>query len=286
MGNIVWLASYPKSGNTWLRAFIYNLIENPSHPGRIAQLPGYFEEESKPRWYDPYAAPGGVASLSFEQALALRPQVHQDIANSRARGTVFVKTHNMFGQFDGVPLHNLGVMAGAIYLVRNPLDVVLSVADHFGLSTEEAIEFMEREETGTPTNEGNVAGFLGSWSTHVASWSAKTHPSILVLRYEDLQDKPAKGFGAVAKMLGLDGDHPRIRKAIQFASFSELRKQELASGFVEKSPSSRNFFRKGKKNQWVEVLSSEQVERMVIRHRDQMDRFGYVPPRFKSLRSG
>ena len=286
MGNIVWLASYPKSGNTWLRAFIYNLIENPAQPGKIAQLPRYFEEESKPRWYEPYAPPEGVAALSFEQAMALRPQVHQDIANSRARGTVFVKTHNMFGQFDGVPLHNVGVMAGAVYLVRNPLDVVPSLADHFGISIDAAIEFMDREETATPTNEENVAGFLASWSTHVASWTSNPHPSILVLRYEDLQDKPAKGFGAVAKMLGLDGDHQRIRKAIQFASFSELRKQEQASGFVEKSPNSRHFFRKGRKNQWMEALSGEQVERVVIRHREQMDRFGYVPPRFKSARNG
>ena len=286
MGNIVWLASYPKSGNTWLRAFLYNLIENPPQPGKIAHLPGYFEEESKPRWYEPYAPPGGVGALTFEQAMALRPRVHQDIANSKVRGTVFVKTHNMFGQFDGMPIHNFSVMAGAIYLVRNPLDVVLSVADHFGLTTDEAIAFMEREETGTPTNEENVAGFLGSWSTHVTSWTANPHPSILVLRYEDLQDKPAKGFGAVAKMLGLDGDHQRVRKAVQFASFSELRKQELASGFAEKSPNSRQFFRKGKKNQWMELLSGEQVERVVERHFEQMSRFGYVPPRFKSLRSG
>ena len=285
MGNIVWLASYPKSGNTWLRAFIYNLIENPQQAGKISQLPGYFEEESKPRWYEPYASPGGLASLTFEQAMALRPQVHQDIANSRARGTVFVKSHNMFGQFNGVSLHNIAVMAGAIYLVRNPLDVALSVADHFGLTTDEAIEFMEREETGTPANEENVAGFLGSWSTHVASWTAQPHPSILVQRYEDLQDKPAKAFGAVARMLGLDSDHQRVRKAIQFASFAELKKQELTSGFAEKSPNSKHFFRKGKKNQWMEALSVEQVERIVRRHYEQMNRFGYVPPRFKSLRS-
>lgn len=286
MGNIVWLASYPKSGNTWLRAFIYNLIENPQQPGKITQLPGYFEEESKPRWYEPYAPPGGVAALSFEAAMALRPKVHQDIANSRVRGTVFVKSHNMFGQFEGVPLHNVSVMAGAIYLVRNPLDVVLSVADHFGLTVDEAIEFMGREETGTPTNEENVAGYLGSWSTHVASWTTQPHPSILVLRYEDLQDKPAKGFGAVAKMLGLDADRQRVRKAIQFASFSELKKQELASGFVEKSPNSSHFFRKGRKNQWMDALTTDQAERIVRRHFEQMDRFGYIPPRFKSLRNG
>ena len=120
MGNIVWLASYPKSGNTWLRAFIYNLVENPARPGEIARLPEWFEDESKPRWYQPYAAGGDVQSLDFDQVMALRPQVHQDIADSRVRGTVFTKTHNMFGQIGGVPVHNLTVMAGAIYVVRNP----------------------------------------------------------------------------------------------------------------------------------------------------------------------
>ena len=64
MGNIVWLASYPKSGNTWLRAFIYNLVENPPRPGRIADLPAWFEEESKPRWYE----------AAFRRATVVGPQ--------------------------------------------------------------------------------------------------------------------------------------------------------------------------------------------------------------------
>lgn len=281
MGNIVWLASYPKSGNTWMRAFIYNLIENPSRPGRIADLPGYFEEESKPRWYEPYAGDGGVAALDFDQAMALRPQVHQDIADSRDRGSIFTKTHNMFGQLQGIPLHNLSVMAAAVYIVRNPLDVVLSVADHFGLSVDAAIEFMANEETGTPTNEENVAGFVGSWSTHVQSWTLQPHPAIAVVRYEDLQDKPLKTFGSVAKLLGLAGDKNRLRKAIQFSSFRELKQQELANGFIERSPNSKHFFRKGSKNQWAQALSEQQIAVMVERHREQMQRFGYIPPRFR-----
>jgi len=212
--------------------------------------------------------------------------VHQDIADSRPRGSIFTKTHNMFGQYNNLPLHNVTVMAGAIYVVRNPLDVVLSVADHFGLSVDDAIEFMGNEETGTPTNEENVAGYMGSWSTHVASWTVQSHPSIVVVRYEDLQDKPNKAFGSVARLLGMDSDRRRVRKAIQFSSFRELKKQELAEGFAEKSPNSRHFFRKGTKNQWAEALSDEQILKIVDRHREQMTRFGYVPPRFKSPRSG
>jgi len=281
MGNIVWLASYPKSGNTWLRAFIYNLVEDPVSPGRIAELPSYFEEESKPRWYEPYTAGRPLSDLTFDELMALRPQVHQDIADSRLRGSIFTKTHNMFGQVGGVSIHNINVMAGAIYIVRNPLDVTLSVADHFGLTMDEAIAFMANEETGTPTNEENMAGYMGSWSTHVASWTGQQHPSIVVVRYEDLLEKPAKAFGQVARLLGMDQDRQRVKKAIRFSSFKELKKQELKDGFVERSPNSRSFFRKGTKNQWAQGLTDEQVQKTVSNHREQMARFDYIPPRFR-----
>ena len=218
--------------------------------------------------------------MDFDQAMPLRSQVNHDIADSRD-GSIFTKTHNMFGHFEGIPLHNLSVMAAAVYIVRNPLDVVLSVADHFGLTVDEAIDFMASEETGTPTNEENVAGFMGSWSTHVQSWTLQPHPAIVVVRYEDMQDKAIKAFGSVARLLGLGKDKSRLRKAIQFSSFRELKKQELAEGFIEKSPNSSHFFRKGSKNQWADALSDDQVAAIVDRHREQMLRFGYVPPKFK-----
>ena len=132
-----------------------------------------------------------------------------------------------------------------------------------------------------PTNPENVAGHVGSWSTHAASWTVQPHPAIVVVRYEDLQDRPLKAFGQVAKLLGLDRDRARVRKAIGFASFRELKKQELEAGFVEKSPSSKHFFRKGAKNQWIGRLCDAQAARIVERHREQMARFGYIPPRFR-----
>ena len=281
MGNIVWLASYPKSGNTWMRAFIYNLVENPSSPGRLDSLPAFFEDESKPRWYQPYTRGRAVEDLSFDEVMAIRPQVHRDIADSQLQGSVFTKTHNMFGQLAGLPIHNISVMAGAVYVVRNPLDVVLSLADHFGLSIDEAIDFMGNEETGMPTNAENVAGYTGSWSTHVASWTAQPHPSIVVLRYEDLKDKPLKTFQRVANIQGMGRDRKRVKKAIEFSDFRVLKAQENKMGFVERSPHSQSFFRQGRKNQWVDVLDDEQVKRVIDRHREQMQRFRYIPAKFK-----
>lgn len=281
MGNIVWLAAYPKSGNTWLRAFIYNLIERPDKPGRIAVLPDYFESESDPRWYLPLLGGRAPANCSGEEIIALKSEVHRQIAASRARGSIFTKTHNRWGDYNGHALHNVAVMAGAIYLVRNPLDVVLSTADHFGLSIDAAIDFMANEDTATPSNMENVVSYLGSWSSHVASWSRLSHQQILVLRYEDMLDKPLKPFGQVARLLGMGKEKNAIKRAIRFSSFAELKKQEVRSGFIERSPNSSAFFRAGRKNQWVDGLSDEQVARMVEVHREQMQRFNYIPPRFK-----
>ena len=281
MGNIVWLASYPKSGNTWLRAFIYNLIEQPAQPGQITVLPNYFESESSPRWYLPLLGGRTLDECSSEEIIALKGPVHRQIAASRPRGSVFTKTHNRFGRFNNHLLHDISVMAGAIYVVRNPLDVVFSTSDHFGLSIDETIDFMANEETGTPSDMENVVSILGSWSSHVKSWTHTNHQAIVVVRYEDLLDKPLKAFGQVAKLLGLGKDKSAIKRAIRFSSFSELKKQEARDGFIERSPTSKYFFRKGRKNQWVDELKDEQIARIVEQHREQMDRFNYVPPRFR-----
>jgi hypothetical protein len=281
VARIVWLASYPKSGNTWLRAFIYNLIEQPARPGRIAVLPDYFESESDPRWYLPLLGGKALKDCGAEEIFALRTTVHRHIASSRPDGTVFVKTHNQFGTYKQHPLHEMSVSSGAICIVRNPLDVVLSTADHFGLGIDDAIDFMADDWTGTPSDMENVVSYLGSWSGHAHSWSSLNHPQIIVLRYEDMLDKPLKAFGRVARLLGLGKDRERIRRAIRFSSFTELSKQEAAEGFIERSPTSKAFFRKGKKNQWVEALSDDQVARIIERHREIMAQFRYIPPKYR-----
>jgi hypothetical protein len=158
---------------------------------------------------------------------------------------------------------------------------VLSTADHFGLSIDQAIEFMANEKTATPSDMEYVTSVLDSWSNHVESWSHQDHPKKIVIRYEDMLDKPLKAFGQVAKLLGMGKDKNAIKRAIRFSSFSELKKQESSSGFIERSSRSKSFFRKGRKNQWVNELSDEQVERIVERHREQMAHYHYIPPRFK-----
>ncbi|MBS0591705.1 MAG: sulfotransferase domain-containing protein [Proteobacteria bacterium] len=274
MGNIVWLASYPKSGNTWLRAFLANLIANRAEPVPLAELPNYGRLEADPELYSRLAGRPST-ELDFAQLCALRPQVHAAIAAAAPR-TVFVKTHCMAGAMDGVPLLTPQVSAGAICVVRNPLDVVISMAHHFGIDLDAAIAYLNDENSATENSELFVTEFLGSWSQHVKSWADMESERILILRYEDLIDKPAKGFGKVARLIGTD-DRARIERAIRHADFRALSAMEQRDGFVEVPIKGKRFFRAGRSHQWREKLSRDQVARIVAAHREQMQRFGYVP---------
>jgi hypothetical protein len=276
MSSIVWLASYPKSGNTWVRAFIHNYLEDSHEPADINSLDKYFADDSKPYWYERHTD-RPLSELSIKEICELRCRVHRDIAASR-QGSVIVKTHGYLGEYEGIPLHEMAVTAGAIYVVRNPLDVVLSLADHFGISIDEAIAFMNDPATGSPTDEANVGSVLGSWSGHVESWTGTEGANLHLVRYEDLVDRPAKAFAGIVSFLNLGKNSAGIKKAVRFSSFQTLRNLEAKRGFVEKSPNSKRFFRSGRKNQWPSTLSRDQVAALVDAHREQMSRFRYVPP--------
>ena len=275
MGNIVWLASYPKSGNTWLRAFLANLIANRPTPVPLAELPNYGRLEAEPELYSRIAGRPST-ELSFAELCALRPQVHAAIA-AAAPKTVFVKTHSMAGAMDGVPLLTPSVSAGSIYVVRNPLDVVISMSHHFGIDLDAAIDYLNNENSATENSELFVSEFLGSWSQHAKSWADMESERILILRYEDLLDKPAKYFGKVARMIGADNDRVRVERGIRHSDFRALADMEKRDGFVEVPIKGKRFFRAGRSNQWREKLSREQIARIVEVHRTQMQRFGYVP---------
>lgn len=278
MGNIVWLASYPKSGNTWLRAFLSNLVANRAAPLRPDELREFTDEEGKADRFTELAGKPSTELSALEQA-ALRPDVHALIAQ-RARGTTLVKTHNLCGSFEGQPLFNWQVTSGAIYVVRNPLDVAVSMTHHFGLTIEQAIDRLRDDRVAIVSDALFVSNFIGSWSTHVSGWAdmAERAPGkVIVLRYEDLLEKPGKYFAKAAKLIGLGQDKARIERAVKHAGFQTLAALEQRDGFVEAVDEKTRFFFKGRANQWRDVLTRDQVAQIVGGHREQMQRFKYVP---------
>jgi hypothetical protein len=275
MGNLIWLASYPKSGNTWLRAFLHNLLRNPDKPFDINKLTSFSAVDSLADWYRHFETRPAV-ELAPQDVARLRPRVHR-LMTTASRDNVFVKTHNALAEDFGVPTVTLEVTAGAIYIVRNPLDVAVSYSHHLGASIDHTIELMARPGARTVNTEDWVTEKMGSWSEHVASWTAKAHPTLHVLRYEDMHAAPERIFGGVARFLGLSPPRERLMKAIRLSSFEVLAEQERRHGFREKSVAAERFFRAGKAGQWRDVLSEGQVRAIVAAHREQMARFGYLP---------
>jgi hypothetical protein len=275
IGAIIWLASYPKSGNTWLRAFLCNLLQNPSKPLDINRLGEFISSDDRRDLYEA-AAGAPLDGLSDAQIAALCPWVQASLAQS-APNAVFVKTHAYLGTRHGTPQINLEVTAGTIYVVRNPLDVVISLADHYGFGLDRAVDALGTSGFASAPNENRVAQVIDTWSVHVESWTRTPHPTLHVVRYEDMLAKPEKTFGAIAAFLQLSPPRARLRKAIEFSSFRTLKKQEAQHGFAERSPVGSRFFREGRSGQWRKVLSPQQVDRIVADHGEQMERFGYLP---------
>ncbi|MBT5434019.1 MAG: sulfotransferase domain-containing protein [Alphaproteobacteria bacterium] len=277
MGNLVWLASYPKSGNTWLRAFLTNLMTNAERPVTLDELGRLTAGDAEPSRYVALAGKP-IEALDSATVAALRPRVQAQLAAESAE-TRFVKTHSALMGAHGVPSINLQITAGAIYVVRDPRDVAVSFGHHLGRPLDDIIELMGRDNAVTDSTPAAVSELIGSWSQHVASWTAQTNPALHVVRYEDMLARPQKAFGGIAGFLGLKPPRGRIERAIRHASFKVLRGQEDKNGFRERSEHSDSFFRAGVAGQWRDVMTPEQIRRIGQQHHEQMARFEYLDGR-------
>jgi hypothetical protein len=275
---IVWLASYPKSGNTWLRAFIYSLMMiMAGQPGDAVDLDAvaYFGESDRTVAY--YLRYLGAEAVNDRAAVAaMRPKLQADIALG-SPGPVMIKTHNALIRYLGAPLINRAVSAGGVYIIRNPLDVAISFARFRGVSIDDAIEIMATPDWSIDTNADDVYFVAGSWSQHVASWTGTPSEAILVVRYEDMLSEPIPAFGAIASHLRMPATAAAVQRAVDLTQFDKMQQAEADKGFLERPANVERFFREGRAGQWREVLSAAQVDRIVSAHGAQMARFGYLP---------
>jgi hypothetical protein len=273
MGNLVWLASYPKSGNTWLRAFLHNYIAEPAAPYSINALADFSAVECAAAFFRPHTAKP-VAALSPAEVQALRPAVHRELTKLHP-DLVFVKTHNANLALYGTAFCTPSVTAGAIVVVRDPRDVALSYAAYTGLSVDETIAFMGKNGAANLGTDIQVFELLSSWSMHVASWTQQR--KFLALRFEDMVADPQATFARVISYLGNDDNPARLARAIAFSRFDVLAAQEQRDGYAAHAPGARGqFFRRGQAALWKTALSAAQIKRIETDHAEMMRRFSYL----------
>ncbi len=221
-----------------------------------------------------------VNLADYHQTLALRGPVLRAIVNNDA-DVNFVKTHNRRTKAFGIELIPAALTRSAIYIMRNPLDMVPSYARHFGLTHEAAGAAIARSDNSTAGANGTVAQFLGTWSEHVQSWVRCRDFPVLVLRYEDMHADPVAAFTRVLKHIGVPPDPERVARAVEFSSFDEVRRQEEEHDFVERVSSER-FFHSGRSGRWRDgkwegALDAELAEKICRDHAKVMGRYGYLP---------
>lgn len=276
---ITWLASYPKSGNTWMRIFLTNYLQDGDAPADINALNGGPIASAR-QWFDEWA--GVEASLLDDTLIErLRPDVYRCMARETP-GMLYMKVHDAWGRTDrGDALFPGDVTAGVVYILRNPLDMAASLANHYGVSVPDAVAIMGDADYALARSLGGLNDQLrqrlGTWSGHVQSWLDDSGLPVYIVRYEDMLADPETAFAAIVRFCRLPFDEKRLRKAIEFSSFGEARRQEQAKGFRERSARSKeSFFRRGRSGGWREELSSDLAAQIVADHRAMMHRFGYL----------
>jgi hypothetical protein len=271
----VWLASYPKSGNTWFRSFLTALETGEVNINELS-TGGIFS--AKQNWEE--VLDTDFDDLGVREYQRLRKLAVLHMAKERKRN-VFLKIHDAYSYatWDGLPLVPEVPGGQALYLVRNPLDVALSLANHNGQSIDKTIDhFICKEEAGfVKTNKaGNQSHqLLGTWSLHAQSWIFQDKIPVTVVRYEDMKSSPTETFSEALRSVGLNYSIGQVEKALAMVEFEKLREQEERAGFREKPHSSMRFFNQGKSGRWKEELSVGQVQKIMNCNERMMKYFGY-----------
>jgi len=276
----VWLASYPKSGNTWFRLLLANLHAGQKAPVHINDPPNDNFDIASSRVLFETATMLDSGLLSHDEVDALRPGIFETnfAESSRAR---WVKVHDAYTAIlQGRPLSGRPEQCVAIYLVRDPRDVAVSLASHLELSLDHAIARLNSPAAALCDGHVGMAVQLRQklldWSGHVTSWLDQTDVPVHVLRYEDLLARTQENFAAALEFAGACRSKDDIARAVRHCDFRRLQRQECESGFVERWSHSAPFFRSGRVGGWRASLSASQAQAIDSCHAEVMERLGYV----------
>jgi len=280
---IVWLASYPKSGNTWIRALLasYYYSEKGEFEFKLLNKIYGFPARRFFRDYDDNFKNVDDTAKYWIKA--------QEKINSDNKLRIF-KTHNALGSINNIDFTNNKNTCGCIYIVRDPRNVITSIKDYYEMETyEEAQDFMFNKKKvlyEKMNNKYTNFNFLGSWSINYKSWIENKLFPVLIVKYEDLEINPLNILEEMITFINKVGkikNHFNLSKAmnsIKNCSFDNLEQKEKSLGFPEanlgeKTKKKIKFFNRGKKNNWKLILPEDIKYKLINKFNDDLKKLNY-----------
>jgi len=275
---IVWLASYPKSGNTWFRAFITALLNDGEVDINDMKTDGIFAS----RTIFENLTDLDSTYLSDEEVKILLPHVFNQLNNISIKSTNFIKVHDAY-TFNSKhqPIIPTESTRCAIYIIRNPLDMAASLANHNVTSITAAIETLNNPAATLLKNDKfnshpQFKQLMLDWSNHVKSWTTYLPFPVLVVRYEDLQKNTFETFKNAVAFMKIVVSDEQITTAIAASNFNTLKQIETTKGFKERPKNTPSFFREGKTGNYKNELTDEQIQLIVAHHKIMMKLYNYL----------
>ncbi len=265
---IIWIASYPKSGNTWLRAMISTYYY--SNDGLFDQsLLKKIDQFPTSKYLNEYNFNKNIPGETCKYWISAQEKINLD------KKVKFFKTHNAFGKLNNYDFTNNQNSIGCIYVVRDPRNVITSLKNHYQLNDEQAFSWITNEKNYIYNilrfNELGYSDFqfISSWSTNYNSWKLQKKIPVKIIKYEDLLNSTYAVFLEIIKFIAeiTNNTHSmnknKIRKTLRSTTFEALKKNEKEHGFTEavRDREDRNkkvpFFNLGPKNDWKKILDTE-----------------------------
>jgi len=257
---IIWLASYPKSGNTWVRVFLNSLFYTENDDFDLNNL--FINQFPNRKHFEDVAE--DIDDLNEFSKNCINAQLKINLSKE----TNFFKTHHALWENGKFRFTDIQTTLGVIYIVRDPRNVITSLKNHFNLKDyNESLKFLldEKKIIGIKSSkkQQDLPHIISSWKNHFNSWK-KMKKNYLLVKYESLINNPEKEFIKITdyleKLLGKKFDKFKILNAIKKSSFDNLKKKEQIYGFKEAPKylnNSKTFFNLGPKNDWKKIISRE-----------------------------